>query len=391
MHYAAFIVGAAAVGSIIYFATNKNEEPLPESKYQKELIAEQSGDVLNHNDKKETQENSKIESVESLSNNEIEKSEDNIINTEKKVLESIADKDSETKTNEASVEKNKETAKEVETIPSRGVDANNEKDNTPSETKRRFVAGTITKNEICEGDYIKIQNNDQEGGVVRIKAMKTDLTIPAGQFTEIKLPSSDYIYFLNEQGEVIERKQIIVHATPEVDFTFEANLYESGLPVTFFDAYGSFKKYEWDFGNGQKATGAETQVSFYSKGDFDVQLKVTDHNNCTTTKTRKVEIEKEYNLMASNAFRPNDHDIRTRTFMPYALTQRDVNFELVIVDPKTHAVIFKSKDASKGWDGTDQRTGQMTKANTTYVWKVHLENPEPGEKAIYMGTVVLKK
>jgi desulfoferrodoxin (superoxide reductase-like protein) len=393
LHFAAMVVGIAAIGSVIYYATQNNDENLPQSKYNKELMALQNTDKSD--DKIDQKETPIIEtkSDESKEENMISTDDQKQINNGKETSVNSGPKTVKTTEEDNNINPVSDKKKQNEQIDNSSKTESKKENDAPTakDPKRRFIAGTIVSTEICEGESVKIQNNDQEDGFVRIKLKNTDLTIPAGQFTEVKMTSSEDVLFLNEIGQVIERKHIIVHAKPQVDFTFEANLFENGLPVSYFNAYGTFKTFEWDFDNNQHARGAEVQTQFYEKGEYNVKLKVTDHNNCSTTKTRKVEIENEYNLMASNAFRPNDHDHRTRTFMPYALAQRDLDFELVIVDPKTHAVIFKSTDSSKGWDGIDQRTGQMTNANTTYVWKVHLENPLPGEKAIYMGMVVLKK
>jgi hypothetical protein len=91
--------------------------------------------------------------------------------------------------------------------------------------------------------------------------------------------------------------------------------------------------------------------------------------------------------MAPSGFRPNSGDIQTNTFMPYALTQRNVNFELVVLDPRTGAVVFSSSDATQGWDGIDKRTGEMVKENSVWAWKVVIKNPNVGEPVEYKGTI----
>lgn len=392
LQFAALIVGAVVIGSVIYFATSKEKESLTESKYNKELIEQQIDDAEGKNTNETfvaDESGSKlIENEETVTNND-KNLGNSSVDVSKSELHPINKENA--NNNDAQQINNKEHVKSQNSELSRGNTPGDDDSNEQKLVKKRFVAGLIKNNQICEGDYLHITNNDADNGLVRIRVEDTDLTLPSGQFTEIKLTKSEEVYFLDEKGNVLESQLITVHENPQIDFTFEANLFEKGLPVTFFDAYGSFRKYEWNFGNDQSTKGAKVQTNYYSKGSFDAELTVTDHNNCKTTKTRQVVIENDYNLMASNAFRPNDHDIRNNTFMPYALTQRDVDFEMVIVDPKSHAVLFKTNDASKGWDGIDQRTGQMTAENKTYVWKVHLENPEPREKAIYMGTVLLKK
>jgi hypothetical protein len=74
--------------------------------------------------------------------------------------------------------------------------------------------------------------------------------------------------------------------------------------------------------------------------------------------------------------------------MPYALTVREVDFELIIIDPKDGAVVFESNDATLPWRGQDKRNGQLVEPSKTFIWRVILSNPQPGEKSEYKGTIV---
>lgn len=49
LQFAALIVGAVVIGSVIYFATSKEKESLTESKYNKELIEQQIDDAEGKN------------------------------------------------------------------------------------------------------------------------------------------------------------------------------------------------------------------------------------------------------------------------------------------------------------------------------------------------------
>lgn len=395
LHYAAMIIGAAVIGSVIYYATTNNNETVEQAAYKKEQVASDITPVEaieKETIKKETQEvqETAVEPTTEQVVVPIETTNQSDIvavgsPSAKEPVQAASSATQPEKQQDASPEKSTPAA-------SSGSQTNDEettRGNTPAETKRRFVVGVLAKNELCEGDYLRISNHDKEGGFVRVKTERTDITIPAGQFTEIKMTQSEDIYFLDHEGNSLERKYVTVHTVPQVDFSFESNLFEDGLPVAYFDAYGSYQKFEWDFGNGRIAKGANATANFYEKGNYDVRLKVTDHNNCSATASRTVNIENNYNLMAAKGFNPESHDPRNSTFMPYALTQREVDFEMVIVDPKTHAVLFKTTNPAEGWDGTDQRTGQRARMQTTYAWKVYLDKPAPGEKAIYMGTITL--
>jgi hypothetical protein len=100
-----------------------------------------------------------------------------------------------------------------------------------------------------------------------------------------------------------------------------------------------------------------------------------------------VNIDEDYNLLAVNAFNPNSFEPRNQTFIPFALTQRDVKFTLLILDPKDGGVMYQTEDASQPWNGIDKRTGQLAPSNQAYIWKVRIANPLPGESTEYKGTM----
>ena len=105
---------------------------------------------------------------------------------------------------------------------------------------------------------------------------------------------------------------------------------------------------------------------------------------------KTISIPEEYNLNASKALDVNASDVRFNTFMPYALKERNTPFELYIYDARSGRVIFKTSDASNGWNGVDSNTGEMLKNGSTVLWKVILKNPNPGEQREYSGNLVLK-
>ena len=74
--------------------------------------------------------------------------------------------------------------------------------------------------------------------------------------------------------------------------------------------------------------------------------------------------------------------------MPYALTQRDVNFRMVILDGIDGGMVYETTDASLPWDGTDMRSGTRSSDAKAYVWKVVIYNPESNEPNEYRGTVI---
>ena len=251
----------------------------------------------------------------------------------------------------------------------------------------RFVAGFISTSTVCEGESVVINNQDRKGKV-KFQTNGEWIVLQPGKSYELKPASSTEINFVNDKGELIETAYIKIQNLPSANFTFEANIYEEGLPVTICQAYGDYAAYQWTFDDKIVRNGAEVKHHFYDKGDYEVHLKVIDANGCESTTIKTVRINDKYNLMAVDAFKPNGSDSRNRTFMPYSLTERDVKFQLTIVDAIDNSIVFTSNDVNNAWDGVDQKTGKMTPSNKAYIWKVQILNPLPNERPIYAGTIV---
>jgi PKD repeat protein len=56
------------------------------------------------------------------------------------------------------------------------------------------------------------------------------------------------------------------------------------------DADGSIASYEWDFGDGETATGESVTHAYDAAGDYDVTLTVTDDDGATDTATQTVSV-----------------------------------------------------------------------------------------------------
>ena len=82
---------------------------------------------------------------------------------------------------------------------------------------------------------------------------------------------------------------------PTAAFTASPADPETGTAVTFdaagsTDTDGDIASYEWDFGDGESATGAAPAHAFDAPGDYDVTLTVTDDDGATDTATQTVSV-----------------------------------------------------------------------------------------------------
>jgi hypothetical protein len=154
-------------------------------------------------------------------------------------------------------------------------------------------------------------------------------------------------------------------------------------------AESSAQQIVWSSSNGNLINQKSKSVELYAwkQQTYKVSAKLSQED-CNLSESIQIQQDQTYNLLAVNAFNPQSRDERNARFMPYALTIRDVQFQLIIIDPDNGSVLYKTSDAQNAWDGIDQRNGQLIPAQKAYIWKVVLENPMPGEKNTYTGTIV---
>ncbi|MGM0478983.1 MAG: PKD domain-containing protein [Bacteroidota bacterium] len=271
-----------------------------------------------------------------------------------------------------------------------GDDVNNVPDGVQQSATNdtKYIAGRVSSNEICRGEEISIVNDGAKNEIVKLEINGEVKTLKKAHSLKLKPNASTDIRFLDETDSAIGAEKIRVNELPQPDFRYESNIFENGLPVTICEAYDDYEQMRWNFDGQSQKEGQKVKHHFFEKGKHDVTLQVTDNNGCVGEKTATVRIDKKYNLLAVDAFKPNSSNPKTNTFMPFSLTKRDVEFTLTIFDPNDNGVIYQTSDANEPWDGTDQRTRKMTPGETVYIWKVQLENPLPHERGVYAGTVV---
>jgi cytoskeletal protein RodZ len=175
---------------------------------------------------------------------------------------------------------------------------------------------------------------------------------------------------------------------PKIILDADAINYEEGTPRIHINAENTGADITWS-ANGtlmnQTNRGADL-LAF--QGQTYTITAVAQLDGCQSTEKIKVTANDDYNLLAVNAFNPASRDERNATFMPYALTIREVRFELLIIDPDNGGLVFKTTDAQNPWTGIDQRNGQLVGAQKAFIWKVTLQQVLPNEKTTYSGTIV---
>lgn len=259
-----------------------------------------------------------------------------------------------------------------------------ENTNKPKET---YLPVVLEQTSLCIGDEIEITNPNETLPISVIQNNRTQL-IKGG---------SKRTFTANSEGgiEVISGKtsQTITVNKPSDKLYISADqtiLYNNGVPSVEFTISGADNPVQWSVERHySEVQNGNLVVHPYTGKEITVKATSKDLNGCTISETKRISIKEEYNLQAANSFNINSSDPRNNKFMPYALTERNTAFELTILDAKSGRILYKTNDASNGWDGTDMQTGSLVQVNSTYIWKVIMKNPLPGEPNTYGGTIVL--
>ncbi|MEY4604757.1 MAG: hypothetical protein RIT43_2049 [Bacteroidota bacterium] len=264
-------------------------------------------------------------------------------------------------------------------------------ENTTPESPKTVVYPTVS--DLCPGENVSIENSNESD--IFLSDLQKVYPIPAGKKFNFTAENPGNYYFGKSIDGKIEYSKIAdfkVKSAVQVSIEVESDSkYENGVPTTALSAKASEScTFSWKIESLKgELTGREVTPHFYNKGTYDVELTATPKDGgCATTVNHQISIEETYNLLAVNSFWPNSPNPKNATFMPYALTERNTDFSMMVIDPANGVTLFETSDATNGWNGTNRTTGQLVDANKAYIWIVKLKNPLPGEKSEYKGTIV---
>lgn len=241
-------------------------------------------------------------------------------------------------------------------------------------------------NEVCEGESTLVKNTNDVALIIEGPEMQ--FIIPANSERKVRMTKEGtHSISVISDGNTNKSTTFFVKRSPKADFIIDTDTkFEKGLPTTKLETSVPGVEHSWVIGKS-KVLGEKVEAHFYTTGKHDVTLTVKDVNGCSSNITKSIHIDEKYNLMAVNSFIPEDMDARNNTFMPFALTQRDVRFNLIIIDPTDGHTVFQSNDATNAWNGIDRTTGNPVNYGTTYIWKVTIENTQPNENNEYAGNI----
>ena len=369
------IIAVITISSLLYFSS-KQEEKSDKPGEQKTDVIEKSNSQSATSKKTNSEIKTGIQD-EKISSNELEAKED-----VKK----------ETKTNLILPEVNEVLAKEITKDLKLDEEIANPKKENSVITKKVTEPDVPSFSNKCLGENLKVINKNDESMTLIFPSGKK-VSVAESATENIKLSEEGkYELLVNSKQKETYNSFFSVYENPRATLLVDDELnYETGLPIIRGEVQTFEETINWKIdkvvsANSSKAKTAE--FYFFEKGQFELEVIVSNEKGCSSSEIKRIFIEKDYNLLAVNAFDPLSDDSRKNTFMPYALSKRNSAFFLIIIDPDNGGIVFESSDYSKPWEGIDKRNGKLVDESKVYIWKVTLASPEKNEKAVYKGTII---
>ncbi len=251
------------------------------------------------------------------------------------------------------------------------------------------ISTLITAVNMCLGERQLLENtNDFAVSIYKQNASQPIATIEAKKSLYFEAKEQGTFLLVDKTKKITENTPSFeVKNSPKPTLEIESEIrYEKGVP-TLKASTDASNSVQWTI-NNEEVSSTKNELDFnpFKAGNYTLTVK-TLAEGCQVSQTAKINVDEDYNLLAVNAFNPNSLEPRNQTFIPFALTQRDVKFTLLILDPKDGGIMYQTEDASQPWNGIDKRTGQLAPSSQAYIWKVRLSNPLPGEPTEYKGTI----
>jgi hypothetical protein len=244
---------------------------------------------------------------------------------------------------------------------------------------------TVVCKNNCVGETQVLENkNDYKVSVVNQSSGEVVASIaPKSKISFIAKTSGNYVIKTN--SSVVSSFEVSTGVKPNLEIETTIT-YNKGIP-TIKASTNVESGLTWMVNNKTiNSSASEIDITPFKAGSYTVSVSAHD-NGCKTENSQAIQISEDYNLLAVNAFEPTSFEPKRQTFIPFALTQRDVKFTMLILDPRDGGLVYKTSDASLSWNGTDMRSGQMVNSGQDFIWKVQLVNPLPGESSEYKGII----
>lgn len=193
------------------------------------------------------------------------------------------------------------------------------------------------------------------------------------------------------QGTTTINDMILIEALPVASFFMDPIELSLLSPVgTFINETTGASNYAWNFGDGSPGTSEinpEHTFPGVQAGDYLVTLVASTPGGCVDSATLIIHVKDELLYFIPNTFTPDGNEMNN-TFKPVFTAGYNPEDYRMMIFNRWGEVIFESRDADFGWDGTYQ--GVM-RDEGIYTWRIEFSSSETDERIIITGHVNLLK
>jgi len=168
---------------------------------------------------------------------------------------------------------------------------------------------------------------------------------------------------------------VTVYPNPKAGFSYgpygdELTISDPEVQFTNLSTELGGNTYQWKIDNMYTVTDVNPTVTFPKIGRYEISLTATSIYGCQDKVSQTLEIKNDFGVYIPNSFTPNEdgvNDVFGPVFTPYGLDAK--TFEMEIFN-RWGASLYRSKDVSKGWNGTIQNKGAEPLKEEVYVYKI---------------------
>lgn len=171
-------------------------------------------------------------------------------------------------------------------------------------------------------------------------------------------------------GGVTKMDYVHVWPIPKASFYSNPTIVEtSATMVNFFNTTHGGVHFTWDFGTNSSLEHNKHAVHTFpneEEGNYIVTLVATNDFGCVDSTKKVIQVIEDIILYVPNTFTP-DGDSYNQYFTPVFTQGYDTDDFVMYIYNRWGELIFETRDASIGWDGT--YGGNLVKEGT-YLWKI---------------------
>ena len=194
-------------------------------------------------------------------------------------------------------------------------------------------------------------------------------------------------------GTLTSTNLICVEALPIASFSPSSNTVTTiNTEVIFTNQTIGATSYYWTFGDDSPSSTDFNQIHVYPDSEtanYLVTLIAYSPLGCTDTALAYINVVEELIYYVPNTFTPDDDNFNP-VFQPIFTAGFDPYDYTLLIFNRWGEIIFESKDASIGWNGTYGSNGEIQMCQDgTYTWKIEFKTKLNDERKMILGHVNL--